>query len=121
MKGKKPDAVHNSIHCHISMLPVALPLWLFLNYLSPPTGFDVPENTSVVCIAYKVESTGQADMQSRLVHIFQDKNVTCVHEDSIYCLGSNRKVASSLQATQVAISIRDLQSVVVLVVNAFTG
>jgi len=47
--------------------------------------------------------------------------VTCVYENSIYCCGSNRKVASSLQATKVAISIRDLQTVVLLVVNAFTG
>ncbi len=61
------------------MLPVTLPLWLLLNYLSPPTGFDISEHTSVVCIAYGLESTGQASVQSRLVY--------SLHENAIYlCL-----------------------------------
>ena len=54
------------------MLPVALPLWLFLDYLSPPAGFDIPKNASVVCIAYGLESTGQAWVQSRLVYSLRE-------------------------------------------------
>lgn len=69
---KKPDVVHNSIQCHVSILPEPLSLWLFLDYLSPPTGFDISENTSVVCIAYGLESIGQACVQGRLVYSLRE-------------------------------------------------
>ncbi len=48
------------------------PLVAFLNYLSPPAGFDIPENTSVVCIAYGLESAGQACVQIRLIYNLQE-------------------------------------------------
>jgi len=77
--GKDPDATQNSIQGLVSLLPVTLSLWLFLNYLSPPAGFDIPENTSVVCIAQGLESTEQACVQSRLVY--------SLHENAFYlCL-----------------------------------
>ncbi len=50
------------------MLPKTLPLWLFLNYFSPSTGFNISENTGVVCTAYGLESIGQACVQSRMVY-----------------------------------------------------
>lgn len=56
----------------MNKIPVTLRLWLFLNYLSPPAGFDIPENTSVVCIAYGLESAGQACVQIRLIYNLQE-------------------------------------------------